>query len=158
MNRETEIKISSWLDGELADSEAAAVSRLVATDPAARALATELGHTRAALAAGEPLRKLEDSRAFYWSKIERAIAAGEAREHAAADAPASAPWRRWLRVLAPVGAIAVVALVAAVPALREHARAGTVLLAEVESPLEDMSSFTFHSESEGMTVVWVDSH
>ncbi len=158
MNRETEIQISAWLDGELAASEAAAVDRLVATDPAARALATELGHARAALAAGEPVRRLEDTRAFYWSKIERAIAVAEARERAAADVPVPAPWRRWLRVLAPVGVIAVVALVVAVPALREHARASKVLLAEVESPLEDMSSFTFHSESEGMTVVWVDSH
>jgi anti-sigma factor RsiW len=158
MNRETEIQISAWLDGELAGSQAAAVDRLVATDPAARALATELGHTRAALAAGEPRRRLEDARAFYWSKIERAIAAAEAREPAAAEAPATAPWRRWLRVLAPVGAIAVVALVAAVPAWRGHTRGSTPLLAEVESPLEDMSSFTFHSESEGMTVVWVDSH
>jgi hypothetical protein len=117
-----------------------------------------LGHTRAGLAAGEPVRKLEDTREFYWSKIERAIRAAEVREPSAAEVPASAPWRRWRWLLAPAGAIAVVAFVTVVPALREHARAGTGMFAEVESPLEDMSSFSFHSESEGMTVVWVDSH
>ena len=158
MNLETKLKISAWLDGELAGPEAAAVGRLVASDPAARALATELGHTRAGLAAGEPVRKLEDTREFYWSKIERAIRAAEVHEPAAAEVPASAPWRRWRWLLAPAGAIAIVAFVTVVPALRESARAGTGLLAEVESPLEDMSSFSFHSESEGMTVVWVDSH
>ncbi len=157
MNREIELRLQAWVDGELTGAEAGEIERLIVADPNARALATELGWTRTAATAGEPERKLAEPREFYWSKIERAILHAESGQAPEAHGLRTW-WHRWWRVAAPAGAIAVVLLAASVPVLRGRINANAGLRAEVESPLDDISSFTFRSESEGMTVVWVDSH
>jgi anti-sigma factor RsiW len=153
MNQETALRLQAWVDGELPPGQASEVAEGAMRDPAAQALVAELRNTRAALAEGEVPRPFAGSREFYWSKIERDIRRAEPVE---ADTPSSVSLARILRFLAPAGVLAAIALVLTAPALRSKPDASPVARAEIESPLEDVSSFTFRSESERMTVVWIN--
>lgn len=148
MTHKAELNLQAWLDGELSVRAAAEVERLVAADPAARDLVAELRWTRQVLRAGEVVRPVPESREFYWSKIERAIRAAEAT----APAPRPSVWWRWMRLVVPIGAAAALAMFFTLPSLRVAPS-----VAEIENHLEDMGSFSFRSESEGMTVIWIAS-
>ena len=159
INHETELKLQAYLDGELAAGEAKAIADLLARDAGAQALYQELRSAKSLLAENELERKLPDSREFYWSKIQRQI---EREESAAVDGardPAVSPW--WPRFLAPAGVLAGLAILVAV-VLRSPDGGGSFLALddshEIETPLEETSSFSFRSEAAAMTVVWVDSH
>jgi hypothetical protein len=149
MNHKTDLKVQAWLDAELSDREAAEVERLVAEDAEAGRLLAELRWTRESLRAGEVDRPVPETREFYWSKIERAI------HTAGAGTPdrATPAWSRWLRILLPIGAAAGLALFFALPSLRPDSGA-----AEIENHLDDTGSFSFRSESERMTVIWIASN
>ena len=129
INHETELKLQAYLDGELSSGEAKAVEDLSTHDADARALFEELKLTKSVLAENELEVRLPESRGFYWSKIQRQI---EREEKAQATEQTE-----------PKGAETLVALD------DSH---------EIETPLEETSSFSFQSEAAGMTVVWVDSH
>jgi len=154
MNHQAELRLQAWLDGELPPGGAQAVAAWVQRDPEAAALARELGATKTALLGNEPERALPESREFYWSKIERELAPAEAP----APAHGRPAWLRgWVKFLAPAGILVILALLLFGPMLRSHHRPTLASTAEVESPLDDISSFTFDSESEGMTVIWVNT-
>jgi anti-sigma factor RsiW len=153
MNHQAQLRLQAWLDGELPAAEAQAAAAWVQLDPEASALALELSGTKAALLGNELERTLPESREFYWSKIERDIARAQTRT-LAGGRPA---WLTgWVRFLAPAGLLAALALMVFAPMLPWRHGATLVSTAEIESPLDDISSFTFRSESEGMTVVWVN--
>jgi hypothetical protein len=153
MNLEAQLKVQAWLDGELGQADVPEVLRLVREDPEAAALARGLKLSRQWLAAGEPARPVPESREFYWSGMARKLAApGDA----GGEPEPPRRWWFWLRWLAPVGALAVlVAMLLPPPEASPHS-AG-VRPAEVDTPLDDVGSFTFRSDSEQMTVVWVTS-
>jgi len=155
MNHEAALKLQSWLDGELPSAAASEVAGWVRQDPVAGALATELGHARTALRAGEPEYPVPVSREFYWSGIEREL--GRLGSPASPRPPASTfAWR--LKLLAPLGILAALALVFALPMLRDKLGSPNLWASEeIESPLDDIGSVTFRSESEGITVVWVNT-
>ena len=150
MNTELMLKLQSWVDGELAASEAARVVELVRTDKEAAALAAELKLTRGFLVGNEPEAKLAESREFYWSKIERAIAAADQ----APSAPGS--WGLgWLfRYWPQLGGASAAALLLLAATAHFH------LLAQpgwgdIENPLSETGTFCFRSEPDRMTLVWV---
>ena len=151
MNRE--LKLQAYLDGELAVSEAEEISELLARDADARALCEELSHTRTALKGNELELALPETRQFYWSKIEREIQRLEAQPKRA-----SLPW--WLalvqRHIAAISGAGVATLLVLVAALQMN-WVSPDLLEEIENPLEDTSSFSFRSESQKMTVVWISN-
>ena len=159
INHETELKLQAYLDGELSPGEAKTVADLLRRDAGAQALYQELRIAKSLLAENELDRKLPESREFYWSKIRRQI---EREESTLADGltePAAFRW--WTRFLAPAGVLAGLAILVAVT-LRSPEGGGTFLALddshEIETPLEETSSFSFRSEAAAMTVVWVDSH
>lgn len=153
MNHETELKIQAWVDGGLPTAEARSVQDLVSRNPEAKALADELRHTRQALAAGEVARSVTDTREFYWSKIQQRIEA----EERAPTSPAQPFWvQRWVRILAPAAILAALTLMLVSPGLL-GLRRGFGGLGEFENPSPDTTAFTFRSESEGMTVVWLST-
>jgi anti-sigma factor RsiW len=154
MNHEATLRIQAWVDGELPSAAAGEVADWIQRDRAAEALATELRHTRGALQVGEPEYPTPASREFYWSGIERGIRRIEAPESVRPQVR-SFGWLR--RFLVPAGILAVLALVLAVPVLRGKLGTPPVWASEIESPLDDIGSVTFRSESEGMTVVWVNT-
>ncbi len=159
INHETELKLQAYLDGELSAGEAKAIADLLGRDAGAQALYQELRITQSLLAGNELERKLPESREFYWSKIQRQI---ERLESTQADGLAElAASRWWPRFLTPAGVLAALAVFVAV-VLRSPEGGGTFLALddshEIETPLEETSSFSFRSEAAAMTVVWVDSH
>lgn len=150
MNVEDGIKLQAQLDGELTGREAQEIAALIENDAEARALFAELQQTRTMLAANEPEFRLPESREFYWGKIEREITRLEA-------APAAAPAPGWLvffrRHLTAIGGTAVAAALVMFVAVQMNLTGD--LFEEIDNPLDDTSSFSFRSESQQMTLVWI---
>jgi len=154
INHDKKLKVQAHLDQELSGGEGQRVAAWIQSDPEAQALQAELEDLRRLLRVGEIEVKLPETREFYWSKIERAI-----QRESAQGATETRVGRRpfWLRVLAP--AMGGLALLAAVLSLVRFSSSGPSLayLHEIETPLEDTSAISFHSQAAGMTVVWVQS-
>ncbi len=151
MNMELGIKLQAQLDGELTGREAQEVAALVENDAGARALFAELQQTRLLLTANEPEFRLPESREFFWSKIEREIARLEAAP-AESQSPAWALFfRRYLGAI--TGTATAAALVLFVAFQMNLVSPG--MFEEIDNPLDDTSSFSFRSESQQMTLVWI---
>lgn len=159
MNRELQEKIQAWVDGELDPAEAQDIAALARANPAAQALADNLRGFRSLLRDHPAERPVDASRDFYWSRIRQGI-------ERAASPSAEAPRKRslhptqWLAWLIPTAAVATVALFALRPDavhLPDPARHQAPVLVEhvVESPLPEVSTLTFYSSADAMTVVWV---
>ena len=151
MNHDFELKIQAWLDGELSDQEAARVADLVAHDAKASALALELGTIRTAMAGNELPAPLPETREFHWSKIARQIE----RETPVAPRRESVSWAaRWRKFVLPLGGIA--ALACTIALVLQQMQQPT--FDEVSSTNQGMDAVTFHDQSAGMTVVWLQDN
>jgi anti-sigma factor RsiW len=138
------LEIMAYADGELDASRRHEVEKQIAEDPSAAALHLELTACAALLRAHEPLGAVPETREFYWSRIQRRIAA---EEQAAARAKATkVPAFGWLRWLAPAIGVAALALV-----VTYQQRPGPTILAVGEA-----SSMTFTSEADGVTISWIN--
>lgn len=174
MNFEQQIKIQSYLDGELSLAERKQVEVWLEQDQQLRQLRDELQQMSAALRRHEPVEGVPDTREFYWTGIERAIqsqplggaeSVGHRRPFIGQPTASFRDWARswWLRLAVP--AAAAVLLVVAVLSNREtepppqSASSVTQLddLRDIEIPTDDVNTFAFHSEAAGMTVVWVET-
>jgi len=154
MNQESKLKLQAYLDDELSGRELRKVTAWLEDDADARALRAELQGIKNVLRANEPELALPESREFYWSKVERAIRQAP-REPAVSGFLTGYP--QWFRIFATAVATALL-LVAAVSVLRLATAPSTLTyMHEIETPLEDMSAISFHSQSAGMTVVWVQT-
>jgi anti-sigma factor RsiW len=149
MNVDLGIKLQAHLDGELTGREAQEVAALLEGDVEARALFNELQQTRMVLKGNEPELRLPESREFFWSKIEREI--GREETVLAETAP------RWIlflrRHLAAVGGVAVAACLV----MFALVQMSPSLLEEIDNPLDDVGTFSFRSESQKMTLVWISN-
>jgi anti-sigma factor RsiW len=158
MNRDTQLKVQAYLDNELSAGDARSVSKLISSDAEIHDLYTELKNTKDVLVDNEPAVSVPDTRDFYWSQIQRRIASAE-RQPAVAHAR---PW--WLRMLAPAaGTVALFAILLSVmnpntqnAVAPTQTQAAVAPLHKVEEAA-DVSLFTFRSESEGVTLVWVST-
>jgi len=156
IKHETELKLQAYLDGELVPGEAGAIAECLTRDAEARALFEELKATRTLLGGNELEIKLPESREFFWSKVRRQIEREEQKPAAAQERASTAA--RWIRFLAPAGALAALALFVVVSLRNSEPLLALDDSHEIETPLEETSSFSFRSEAAAMTVVWVDSH
>src|SRR5580658_8923653 len=111
MKIDLQLKVQSWVDGELPDDEARRIGEWIAGDAEASALAAELGCIKQAMSGNEVAAPLGESREFYWSKIERQIQR-EATLNRARPTPWYAGWRRYLAPALSVAALACVVVVA----------------------------------------------
>jgi anti-sigma factor RsiW len=120
IENEKQLRLQSFLDGELPETEAGEVARWVAQDQEANASVTELRQTHQALAGFDEGIKLPESREFYWSKIQREIARLESPKPAPSLNPSWAT--RLRRLLMPATGLAMVALLACYLPARRAAR------------------------------------
>ena len=154
MNHETQLRIQGYLDGELSRQDCREVEGLLRTTPEARALAEDLKHVGGLLREAERPLRVPERREFYWSKIERGIRAAET-----AAARRNFGLRYWFRILAPAAGLAMLLLLA-MPQVRHGLLARSAGYGrQVESFGEggmESSMFTFRSEAESVTVVWVE--
>ncbi len=146
MDGDVQIKLQSFVDGELPEGEARAMANLMAQDREAAALVAELKYTRQALSGHEKGVRLPESREFFWSKIQREI------ERTAPVAPVPRPVS-WLvrvrRILTPVAAVAAVAIAGFIATRPASAGSG------VETSLSDPGAFTYRDFASGTTLVWL---
>jgi anti-sigma factor RsiW len=144
-----QLKLQSYLDGELSEAESRQIAERQAQDSEAAALLTELRQTGEALAGFEQDLKLPESREFYWSKISREIQ----RQEAAAPQPVERlPWSvRFRRFLMPATGLALATLLAVVVSKES----GSGSDSSAETALEDSGAFTYHDYTAGATLVWL---
>ncbi len=153
MNNENLLKLQAYLDHELAPEEAAQVRNWLSIDPEAQAILQGLRETRALLAGNELLAKVPETREFYWAKIKREITRLDA-DLERGSSPVLAKW--WMRYALPFAGVALLTLVlVTITKTTSGPLAGS--FHEIETPLEEASAITFHSQTAGMTVVWIDS-
>lgn len=148
MNVELGIKLQAHLDGELTSQEAQEVAALLEKDAGARDLFAELQQTKLLLAGNEPKFRLPESREFFWSKIEREISRPETAP--AATTPA---WMMFLR--RHFAALSTTAVAASLVMLLAVNWMSPAMFEEIDNPLDDSDSFSFRSESQQMTLVWI---
>jgi anti-sigma factor RsiW len=153
MNVDTGIKLQAYLDGELTGRDAEQVAALIEKDAEARALFAELEQTYTLLAGNEPEFRLPESREFYWSKIEREISRLE-------TAPTESRTPAWMlffrRHLAAFAGTSVAAALVMFAAFQMNV-VPRDLFEEIDNPLDETSSFSFRSESQKMTLVWISN-
>jgi len=146
MDYDAQLKLQSYLDGELPESEARDVANWLAQDREAVALFAELRNTRQALVGLEVGVTLPESREFFWSKIEREIDRQQQAEPAPRPSSIFAAWRRFLM---PAGAVAALGM-AAMIGLFSASQGPTH-----EMAVADPGAFTYHDFSAGTTLVWL---
>ena len=151
MNQELELQLQAYLDGELSANEAHKVVELLTQDAAALALLNELTFTKKALQGNELEVTLPETAEFYWSKIAREI---ERQDRAASPAPATPWWRGSFKYFAPLGGLAAVCLLLLVPGKKEEAGEASPA-AVIENLSPDIVASTFHSQSDGLKVIWL---
>ena len=150
MKQELELKLQAWVDGELNEGEARRIAQVVSEDPVARGLVAELRAVKKAMNGAEMTRAVPDGHEFYWSKIQRQIAAEE--RHAA---PTRAPWLRlWQRIALPLAGVAAAACVVLVT-VKQVAPPAASPCDEVTATSDAMDTMTYHDQSTGLTVVWL---
>lgn len=141
MKLERALEFQAHADGELDAGRQAEVERWLKDDPEAAAVRAEVFAIRQAVREHEPAGTVPDTRDFYWSQIQRRIAA-EGHSKARLVKPGGG-WMTWVRWLAPALGVAAVALVVTL-------RSGT------PTRLADASVMTFRSESDGLTIHWLN--
>jgi len=147
MNQNLELKLQSWVDGELTASEARGVGRELEGNVQASRLVAELQSIKTALAGNELALTVPETREFYWSKIQRQIER-ESRT-AQPSRPITQPaWRRWLAPLSGFGSLACMLYLAVRPP-------SLPTFDEISSTGEGMEAVTFNDQSANMTVVWL---
>ncbi len=163
MNQELQHRLQAWVDGELDPDSAREVAAWVAQEPAARMLADNLRQFSQVLREADPILTLPESREFYWSKIRRGIEQAERLEARTEVATRATPNPlRWLAWLLPAGAAALAAVFflrpsESFPVLKASNNIPTLTQHEVETPSSEVTSLTFYSAQEGLTVVWLGS-
>jgi hypothetical protein len=147
MKHELELKVQAWVDGETSEREAARIAEWVARDAEAGILAGKLRSVRAAMVDNEPIVPVPETREFHWSKIECQI---QREEQASPRSPVS--WAaRWRRLMMPLGGVVALACVLALAVNQLH----RPTFDEICSTDQGMEAVTFHDQSAGMTVVWL---
>ena len=155
MNLDTKLKLQAYVDGELTETESREVAAWLVRDSEAQSLCEEIKGINRVLDLDELEVKVPESREFYWSKIEQDIAQSAASE---IERPTVGGYAWWMRIFAPALGVALV-LMTTLTLVRHssHSPSMASYPLEIETPLEDTSTISFHSPSAGMTVVWVQS-
>jgi hypothetical protein len=87
------LRLQASLDGELSGRETQRMADVLARDPEAQPLLTELGLIKSALAGNEPERPVPQSRDFYWGRITQAIAQQAEAERRRRERTCKRVWR-----------------------------------------------------------------
>lgn len=150
MNEEIKLKLQAHLDGELSEREAREISAQLTNDSEVRSLFAELQFTKTALRGNELEIKLPETREFYWSKIRREIERGEKQSSPVQHGSWWKPvYMRWAGGLAATCALLMISFVAF------NGKNESYVTAEVERTSDDMGAISYHSDKEGMTVVYL---
>lgn len=144
------LDLQAYVDGELDTSRRAEIERVLQNDAEARHLVEGLQALGKLVREHEPAHSVPASRAFYWSQIQRRIDSAEARDAATQTGTTANPpvksALQWLRWLLPALGVAAVAVIVSV----QRPSPGT------GGDSSDTQSLTFHSDSDGVTIAWIN--
>jgi anti-sigma factor RsiW len=144
------LDLQAYVDGELDPGRRAEVERVIGSDVEARRMVEGLRQVSCLLRENEPAIQVPETREFYWSQIQRRIAAAEkAESRAVMEAGGAAHWLRWLL---PAFAVAAVAVMVVLP----RSSAGTRISGGSFADLGDPVSLTFHSDTDCLTIHWIN--
>jgi hypothetical protein len=119
----------------------------VARDPEAGVLVDELRCIAGAMAKNEMSLPMPESREFYWSKIERQI-----QRESIAPSRTPVSWiARWRQLLIPLTGATAMVFVLTMAVIQLH----RPTFDEISATGQGMEAVTFHDQSAGMTVVWL---
>lgn len=148
MEYQDQLRLQSYLDGELPEAEAREMANRLARDQGAAALLAELRQTRDAVAGFEDGIRLPEPREFYWSKIKREI---ERLDEPAQARPSPVPLiARLRRFLVPAAGLALLVIAGLVAT--QGPSQDTV---PIETALADAGAMIYHDYSAGATFVWL---
>jgi anti-sigma factor RsiW len=139
------LDLQAYVDGELSEERRRQIEATLPADLDAQELVAGLRQLGTLIRAHEPVATVPAAREFYWNQIRRQI---EAEQPKAPAASAAWGWLRWLIPAMGVAAVAVVVSTQQTP--REITLAGGGDVTAV-----DVSSTVFRSESDGVTVHWI---
>ena len=144
-NTEQLLDLQAYVDGELSEERRRQIEATLPADLDAQELVAGLRQLGTLIRAHEPVVTVPAAREFYWSQIRRQI---EAEQPKAPAASAALGWLRWLIPAMGVAAVAVVVSTQQTPREITLAGGGDVTVV-------DVSSTVFRSESDGVTVHWI---
>ncbi len=136
------LDLQAYVDGELDTARRAEVERLLTGDAEARELVEGLRQVARLIRDHEPTSAVPETREFYWSQIQRRIAAQESQTSRPQPAAAAINWLRWL---APALGVAAVAVVLAMPKKELSGQ-----------EFAEATTMTFHSDADGLTLHWIE--
>jgi hypothetical protein len=152
-DHDSTLRVQALADGQLSGADAEEVARLLSGDEQKRLLHDELRLLKTLLRENEVGRSVPETREFYWSQIRRGIECGPLE-----GGRATGGWGWWLGWLVPAGATAMLCLYWFWPTeWWSGSTAGLLVGHEIETPMEETTSFAFRSESAAMSVVWVET-
>jgi anti-sigma factor RsiW len=144
-NTEQLLDLQAYVDGELSEERRRQIEATLPADLDAQELVAGLRQLGTLIRAHEPVATVPAAREFYWNQIRRQI---EAEQPKAPAASAALGWLRWLIPAMGVAAVAVVVSTQQTPREITLAGGGDVTVV-------DVSSTVFRSESDGVTVHWI---
>ena len=144
-NTEQLLDLQAYVDGELSEERRRQIEATLPADLDAQELVAGLRQLGTLIRAHEPVATVPAAREFYWNQIRRQI---EAEQPKAPAASAALGWLRWLIPAMGVAAVAVVVSTQQTPREITLAGGGDVTVV-------DISSTVFRSESDGVTVHWI---
>ena len=144
-NTEQLLDLQAYVDGELSEERRRQIEATLPADLDAQELVAGLRQLGTLIRAHEPVATVPAAREVYWSQIRRQI---EAEQPKAPAASAALGWLRWLIPAMGVAAVAVVVSTQQTPREITLAGGGDVTVV-------DVSSTVFRSESDGVTVHWI---
>lgn len=154
MGYDDQLRLQTFLDGELPEKEAREVAALIARDAEARALFNELKNTRHALAASQHRPRVPESREFYWSKVQREIERREPGPQATLVGKSSSIFTLLRRLGLPASVVAALAL-AVFFVGSELGMFGVARGATATMTTTTAGAFTYQDYAHGMTLVWL---
>lgn len=154
MTLEQQLKIQAYIDGELSRREAKKVEALIASDPEARRLFEELKFASTAIRENEPEIKMPLSRELFWNRIAQQINQSEPDPIPLLDyikqiIRVAFGRKYWVPVTATIIAVIGIFL------LKDVIKPIEDYLVVVETPSDDVGSYSFRAQSEKMFVVWI---
>ena len=158
LTKDQVLDLQAFVDGQLTPDRQSAVARLLATDPQAALVVREIKNVRAAIRTGEPRLPVPATREFYWSQIQRRIAAETPKpSRTTTTEPIPSSWLSWLRWLVPALGITAVAAFLLAPRSGKIDSYGSSIaaLSEDETAQSRTSSLVYRSDADGVTIHWI---
>ncbi len=154
MTLEQQLKIQAYVDGELSRAEAKKVEALIAADPEARGLYEELKFAATVLREHEPEFKMPVSQELFWNRIYEQIKQSEPEPIPVLDylkylVGVVFSRKNWVPVTATfIASVGIFLLKDVIKPIEDY-------LVVVETPSDEVGSYSFRAQSEKMFVLWI---